>query len=99
MVTRLPRRASHRLRAAAVGFSNRGRFEAVFALRPVVQFTDLLHHLLLKRPELLRPTWDALLACSGYRHIARIHHGSPTIVMPHTERLGLARNPRALAQR
>jgi len=42
----------------------------------------------LKRPELLRHTWDALLACAGYRQIARIHHCSPTTVMTHAERLG-----------
>ena len=42
----------------------------------------------LKRPELLRPTWDALLACAGYRQIARIHQCSPTTVMTHAERLG-----------
>ena len=42
----------------------------------------------LKRPELLRHTWDALLACSGYRQIARIQQCSPTTVMTHAERLG-----------
>ena len=42
----------------------------------------------LKRPELLHPTWDALLACAGYRQIARIQHCSPTTVMTHAERLG-----------
>jgi len=42
----------------------------------------------LKRPELLHRTWDALLACSGYRQIARIHHCSPTTVMTHAARLG-----------
>jgi len=42
----------------------------------------------LKRPELLRQTWNALLACSGYRQIARMQHCSPTTVMTHAERLG-----------
>lgn len=42
----------------------------------------------LKRPELLRPTWDALLACAAYRQIARIYRCSPTTVMTHAERLG-----------
>jgi transposase-like protein len=42
----------------------------------------------LKRPELLRHTWDALLACAGYRQIARIQQCSPTTVMTHAERLG-----------
>jgi len=42
----------------------------------------------LKRPDLLRPTWDGLLACAGYRQIARIHRCSPTTVMTHAARLG-----------
>ena len=42
----------------------------------------------LKRPDLLGPTWDALLACAGYRQIARIQQCSPTTVMTHAERLG-----------
>lgn len=42
----------------------------------------------LKRPGQLAATWDALLACSGYRQIARIQQCSATTVMTHAARLG-----------
>ena len=42
----------------------------------------------LKRPQWLEPTWEMLLACAGYRQIARAHGSSPTTVMTHAARLG-----------
>jgi transposase-like protein len=42
----------------------------------------------LKRPEVLEPTAHRLLACSGYRQIAREARCCPTTVMRHAARLG-----------
>jgi len=42
----------------------------------------------LKRPEVLLPTAHRLLACSGYRQIAREARGSPSTVRRHASRLG-----------
>jgi transposase-like protein len=42
----------------------------------------------LKRPELLAPGFLRLLACSGYRQIAREARCDPTTVMGHAARLG-----------
>jgi transposase-like protein len=42
----------------------------------------------LKRPELLAPVFHRLLACSGYRQIAREARCSPTSVMGQAARLG-----------
>jgi transposase-like protein len=42
----------------------------------------------LKRPDVLEPTLHRLLACSGYRQIAREARCCPTTVMRHAARLG-----------
>ena len=42
----------------------------------------------LKRPELLEPVFHRLVACSGYRQIAREARCSPTTVMSQAARLG-----------
>src|SRR5262245_20598322 len=42
----------------------------------------------LKRPDVLAPTLYRLLACSGYRQLAREAHCCPTTVMRHAARLG-----------
>ncbi len=42
----------------------------------------------LKRPDLLEPLFYRLLACSGYRQIAREAHCHPTTVMAQAARLG-----------
>jgi len=42
----------------------------------------------LQRPHLLRPVFQALLACSGFRQIARSLETSPHTVLTHAARLG-----------
>ena len=42
----------------------------------------------LKRPELLAPAFHRLIACSGYRQIAREARCAPSTVMSHAARLG-----------
>ena len=42
----------------------------------------------LKRPDVLAPAFYRLLACSGYRQLAREAHCSPSTVMRHAARLG-----------
>jgi len=42
----------------------------------------------LQRPQLLRPVFQALLACSAYRQIARSLETSPHTVLTHAARLG-----------
>jgi hypothetical protein len=42
----------------------------------------------LRRPELLIPLFHRLIACSGYRQIAREHHCSPQTVLGQAARLG-----------
>ena len=42
----------------------------------------------LQRPHLLRPVFQALLACSGYRQVARALETSPHTVLTHAARLG-----------
>jgi transposase-like protein len=42
----------------------------------------------LKRPDLLRPVFFRLLACSGFRQIAREFEVSPTTILTHSARLG-----------
>jgi len=42
----------------------------------------------LKRPDLLEPLFHQLVACSGFRQIARQHRVSPQTILSHSARLG-----------
>jgi transposase-like protein len=42
----------------------------------------------LRRPELLPVVYEGLVACSGFRQIARAHFASPSTIQTHSTRLG-----------
>jgi transposase-like protein len=42
----------------------------------------------LRRPELLAAVYEGLVACSGFRQIARAHAASPSTIQTHSTRLG-----------